>query len=309
MFRKTQSSPLSSKNVYSLARHHPNVKLPPRLEDKSKREQIERCCDRFKSYPAAVDTMLKTLATILSNPLEKKYRIIDKANRGYRRSLANVPGTEQLLRAINFIPRGNSANSNQLVLHSLDHRLLQTAVHCLEYIKCTQEYKQTKTELEFGKEMSKILSTVPSETELHEREKLLSKCPKEADEGRGALIDVVVPTSDNYSADRRATFRRRFDGDDTLQDVLNWLGGEAGTIFVHNLRNRRWSIVDMNRYPRDIPIDCDGDTSTNRTLQCLGFWPSGRLILRPSSQEWMGRSLRAELMMGESRGLASIHCN
>lgn len=271
---------LNCRQQAKLARHHPNVKLPPRLQDKSKKEQIERCCNRFKSFPAAVDTLYKTLYIISSDPSEQKYRVIDKTNPGYQRSLANVPGTEQLLRSVNFISSEGASTSN-LVLHSLDPELLQTALNCLERTKSTQEYKQAKHELDFVKDMDRILKEIPTETELVQRKLLLSKCPKEATKGRGALIDVVIPTTSDSASERKTTFRRRFDGDDTLDDVLNWLGGQVGTIFLQNIRNRQWSLVDINRYPRDIPIDCDGEPSTSRTLQNLGFWPSGRLIVRP----------------------------
>ena len=50
--KKRSTSPVSS---------HPGVKVPAKLSDKSKEEQILRTADRLKSYPQAVDTLYKAL--------------------------------------------------------------------------------------------------------------------------------------------------------------------------------------------------------------------------------------------------------
>jgi hypothetical protein len=66
---QTQSSQLSS-------HHHPDVKLIPKLQDKSKGEQIMRCTDRMKNSPAAVETLLKALSAARQNPDTDKFRHI-----------------------------------------------------------------------------------------------------------------------------------------------------------------------------------------------------------------------------------------
>jgi hypothetical protein len=66
---QTQSSQLSS-------HHHPDVKLIPKLQDKSKGEQIMRCTDRMKNSPATVETLLKALSAARQNPDTDKFRHI-----------------------------------------------------------------------------------------------------------------------------------------------------------------------------------------------------------------------------------------
>ena len=281
-----------SRSSRKLAHHHPNVKTPQRFEEKSKEEQIQRCCDRFKSYPTTVDTLIRALSTISRNPLEGKYRRIEQTNPGYQRSLANVPGAEQLLLALGFAP----VNSQTLYLHRVNRQLLSLALSTLEQTKETPEYQQSKKELVFSKEVTAQLRATPTEDQQRERMEMLSKLPREPPLSRGAVIMIQLNDNDN------TLVSRRFDGDDTFADVLNWVGGTVGSTFLGKLyTTRQWSLVDVNRQG-NVPIDCQA--SRSKTLQHLGFWPSGRLDLRPSTTDWIqGVSMNVE--MGVSRGLGS----
>merc|ERR1712137_935062 len=270
-----------------LAKHHPNVKLPPRLQDKSKKEQVLRCSDRLKSYPAAVDTPIRALTALSSNPSNIKFRRINKSTAGYQRSLANVPGAEQLLLTMNYSAVG--PNTLYLDYGRLDSNLLQLGLSALEEIKATPEYKDGKQKLEFNKNIKQEIANA-DDAEKSERVQYLSRLPKEASESRGALMYVILGDQ---------TIHRRFEGDDTLQDVLNWIGGQS-TVIPKRLLSRQWSLVDVNRFPM-APIDCE--RNADKTLQYIGFWPSGKLEVRPSSQEWVDGVV--DWTMGASRGLGS----
>jgi len=273
-----------------LTSHHPDVKVIPKLQDKSKEEQILRCADRLKSSPQAVDTLYRALTTVNANPDTDKFRKVDKTTPGYKRSLANAPGAEDFLMAMNFRPHGTAA----LVLDRsmVDPALLYLGISALEQTKLSNEYKEAKQMLIFSKAVKEImLSGDSSETEAIQRAQHMAKCPTEPTDGRGALMQVVI-------ADE--TIRRRFDGDDTLGDVLHWLGGH-GTAIPDKIKSREWSLVDLNRYPI-VPIDCSQEEKLNYTLQYIGCWPSGRLEVRPSTESWMRGSL---VQRGSSRGLGS----
>eukprot|EP00547_Thalassionema_nitzschioides_P015509 CAMPEP_0194244286 /NCGR_PEP_ID=MMETSP0158-20130606/10804_1 /TAXON_ID=33649 /ORGANISM="Thalassionema nitzschioides, Strain L26-B" /LENGTH=246 /DNA_ID=CAMNT_0038979719 /DNA_START=1 /DNA_END=738 /DNA_ORIENTATION=+ len=216
----TQTATISSscRQQQLLVQTHPNVQLPRQFQDQSRREQIERSCRRFMGYPMAVNTMYKTLKKIQTNPTERKYRRIDTKHAGYQRSLANLPGTEALLRAINFRPC--SLDNSIWTMRHLDPTLLQWALTCLERTKQTPEYQHAKTELEFAKQLHQHLRAFPSEDELALRSVLLSYVPLEASEGRGTLIHVTIPTFSQQQQSR--IVQRRFDADDTLLDVIHW---------------------------------------------------------------------------------------
>mmetsp|Transcript_28507 Transcript_28507/g.40330 ORF Transcript_28507/g.40330 Transcript_28507/m.40330 type:complete len:433 (-) Transcript_28507:161-1459(-) len=275
----------------TLAKHHPNVKVPEKLQNKTKEEQILRCCDRLRNHPAAVDTLYKALTALRENPDNSKFRKIDKTTAGFKRSLANAPGAEQLLKTMNFAQLG----PNNLVLDrsQVDPALLFLGLSALEKTKESLEYKQAKRNLLFSKQVQDIqLSANSSETEAIKRADFMSKCPTEPPKGRGALVQVVIG---------QETVKRRFDGDDVLSDVLNWLGAQ-GTVIPEKLVSREWSLVDLNRYPI-APIDCE--VNDQKTLQYIGCWPSGKLEVQPSTQKWMDRDTDNTLQMGSSRGLGS----
>lgn len=290
------------------AQHHPDIQLPPRFQDQPRREQIERSCHRCKGYPMAVDTLYKTLVTIQTHPMERQYRRIDTKHEGYQRSLANIPGTEALLRAIYFVPC--SIDKRILMMRHLDPDLLQFAVTQLEKTKQTLEYQQAKRELEFTKEIHQYLRIIPSDDELNQRESLLSLVPPEATEGRGTLIHITIPLLPQQQQQQHSRIvQRRFDADDTLLDVIHWLGGTLGTIFrINLLETQQWFLVDRNRMATNnnnnrIPMDA---TNNKRTLQYHGLWPSGKLLLCPSSLSSSFQEMRSSVgIMGESRGLAS----
>jgi len=287
-----KSAPSSRSSSGDLSAHHPNIKVPAKLQDKSKEEQVLRCTDRLKAYPAAVDTLHKALVALRNDPANDRYRKVDKSTAGYKRSLADAPGAEGLLLAMNFYAR---PGTQHLIMerHSVDPALLYLGISALEGAKQTQEYKEEKRKSQFAKDIKAIqLSANSSETEAIKRADFMSKCPSEPTGGSGALMQVVI-------ADE--TVRRRFDGDDVLQDVLNWIGGH-GSIIPEKILSREWCLIDLNRYPL-APIDCA--KNTNKTLQYIGCWPSGKLEIRPSSEDWkLGERGDIEIM-GSSRGLGS----
>jgi hypothetical protein len=51
--------------------------LPPKLQDKTKEEQIKRSVSRMQSHPRAVDTLLIALTAIKDHPSNQKYLTID----------------------------------------------------------------------------------------------------------------------------------------------------------------------------------------------------------------------------------------
>ena len=280
----------------ALAVNHPGVKVIPKLQDKSIEEQILRCADRLKSSPAAVDTLYKACVTIQQNPQESKYRTIDTSAPGFQRSLAPAPGALDFLKALNF----QSVGPHKLVLSLVDPACLFLGVSALEQTKLTPEYVTGKQRIQHTAELAKIHTEADhSEEEALKRAAFLAKCPTEPPEGRGAWIQVAL-------ADHE-TIRRRFDADDTLQDVLYWMAASHGSILVEKLRTREWMLQDLNRNPA-APLDCVKHSSS--TLQYLGCWPSGRLELVVSTNEWKSNDPSVpnngeDTVRGSARGLGA----
>ena len=287
--RASNATSRSRNSRSPIQEHHPNVKIPVKLEEKSKEEQILRNVDRVKSYPSAVDTLYKALTALRENPDNPKYRRIDKSNPGYQRSLAVAPGAEALLLAMNFVQIGAT-----LVLDRsrVDPALLFLGISALDDARNSVEYIEAKRLVQFTSELKAIhLHANSSEQEALNRASFMSKCPSEPPGGRGALVQV------GFGED---VVKRRFDGDDVLQDLLNWLGGH-GSVIPDKLLTREWCLVDKNRFPIT-PIDIH--INRDKTLQYIGFWPSGMLEIRPSPVSWLDGSDHG-VKIGSSRGLGA----
>jgi hypothetical protein len=281
---------VANKNT-SLSSLHPNVKVPTKMKDKSKEEQILRCASRLAPYPLGVDTLLKAFIMIRDHPNDEKYRKINKETSGYQNTLHEKPGALDLLKAMHFEQRHGTSH---LILSKsmIDPALLYLAISALEQVRLTEEYTSAKAKIEFDREIKRFKDgySVSQDEEIVKRASFISKCPSEPLNGAGALMQLNI-------GDEK--IMRRFDGDDILQDVLNWIGGH-GSVIPEKIFSRDWCLVDLNRYPI-VPIDVEKNLS--KTLQYVGCWPSGRLEIRPSSNDWKnGKNQKA---IGDSRGLGA----
>jgi len=297
---------LKPKSTAALSIQHPNVKMPTQMKDKSKEEQIIRCTKRLSPHPLAVDTLIRSLTAIRANPSDPKYRKIDKNNAGYKRALQDVPGAHDLLLAVNFRPLSPTSASNgknELIMHAadVDYALLYLATSALEKIKeDSVEYRDAKRLRQFCEEVRRIqtgldISGEEENEEAIKRAALISKCPTEPLSGAGALLQLTLGDE--------IKLQRRFDGDDILKDVVHWIAGGCGSVIPEKLILREWCLVDLNRYPI-APIDVKANM--DRTLQFLGCWPSGRLEVRPSNEDWrQGEISAGNEKMGSSRGLGA----
>ena len=286
---ETLTKPTTKKMELAL-KDHPNVKMPAQMKEKSKEEQILRCAKRLAPHPFAVDTLLRALTFIRQNPDNDKYRKIDRSSVGFQQSLEGKPGAMDLIHAMNFVSRPNSMDLI-LARSRVDPALLYLGISALEQVKQSEEYTSSKLSIAFEKELKIIQNgeNASEEEEILKRAEFVSKLPSEPEAGAGALMQVSLGEE---------KIMRKFDGDDILRDVINFIGGH-GSILPQKILSREWCLVDLNQYPV-VPIDTD--LCMNKTLQSVGCWPSGKLALRPSTIEW--RESKAILEKeGSSRGL------
>jgi len=275
----------------SLGQTHPHVKVPTKMSDKSKEEQIMRCANRLKPHVTAVDTLLTVLMGVRDRPGDERYRKIDRNNANYAAHVRERPGAEDLLGAMNYrrirsTAAGREADELRLERHLVDAGLLYLGISALEQTRLSPEYREARRLRGFHAEMRRIggmngdalASAGMSESDTAARLQFLSRCPREPPEGRGAVVTVILGEESERVPGGRVS--RRFDGDDTLEDVLNWLGGCYGPELLERLRGEEWRLCDVNKYPVS-PLDVEG--SRTKTLQYLGLFPSGRLGVRLGS--------------------------
>lgn len=234
-----------------------------------------------------MDTLYKTLKTLQSNPSHPKFRRIDQSTVGYQKSLASAPGAEDLLQAMNYRKSGPKT----LSLDFVDQATLYLGISALEQTKLTPEYIEAKALIDFQKEVNAAFHSADNSTEeAIARSDCMSKLPTEPAMG-GAWIFV------NFEGIEQK-LQRKFDGDDTLEDVLNFVGGN-GTLIVEKLKSGEWWLVDGHRSP---PAPLDVKTLAPKTLQYIGCWPSGKLVIRPASQQ---KLYALNDTVGSARGLGA----
>jgi hypothetical protein len=266
---------------------HPNVKVPKRLSQHDKEDQILRCANRIAPHPMAVDTLLKSLTQLQKHPSDPKYKTIDTSSSGFQRSL-NAPGVLDYFKAMNY----HVSYRNPLVLElaMLDPATLYLGISALEQVQQTNlEYREAKDKIAFDKEIHAILALADSDMqEAVKRSEYMSKCPSEPTMGGGYMtVELGSATTKKIS--------RKFDGDDTLEDVLNWLGGH-GSVLPQKLLAQEWFLVDRNH---SNSIAYNVPELQRKTLQYIGCWPSGRLAIVPMAPQ------SNERMPSSSRGLGA----
>ena len=211
-----------------------------------------------------------------------------------------------------YVVHGTNTNELRLERQLLDDALLYLGISALEQMRVSTEYIEAKKLRTFHAEMKRLAKPASSMT-VHEttiRLAYMSNCPKEPPEGRGARLFVQLG-DDSDEKIEGGCVSRRFDGDDTLEDVLNWLGGCYGNVLLEKLRGstnddknvREWCLCDMNVYPI-LPLDVE--KHAKKTLQYLGLFPSGKLVVRLSDDTWKYRKNDGGYdIHGSARGLGA----
>jgi hypothetical protein len=304
---------ITTKKKNGLTTTHPKVQMPKRLSQHDQEDIILRCANRVAPYSLSVDTLLRSLKTIQSNPGNRKFHTVNTTTVAFQRSL-NAPGVLDLLKAVNFhhhSPNNNFENNNQiLTLSHYDAAAFYLGISALEQIQQTSpEYARHKALRLFQKELAPALKKDNDDDEQEEasaRKRYLSKLPSEpVTGGQGSQItvefginisnNIANNNNNNNNTDNNDNniqqlmkISRGFDHDDILGDVINWLGGQASVI-PSKLETGEWSLVDRNRQGSEEDYNyhrLDLSELSSKTLQYIGCWPSGRIAIVPSLKDF-----------------------
>lgn len=278
----------SSAPKKDLAKTHPKVQMPKRLSQHDQEDIIMRCANRVAPYSVSVDTLLRSLKTIQANPSNRKYQTVDTTTAMFQRSLS-APGVLDFLKAVNFQPNYN--NPKTMTLSHVDVAAFYLGISALEQIQQNStDYTKDKALRVFQKDLASALSKDSTTTEeLSARTKFMSKLPSEPTSGGSQITveyGILLNTSTNSptnSEPAMTKITRGFDHDDTLGDVIHWLGGQA-TAISQNLESGKWKLVDRNKQGLEEDYHfhkLDLNELRDRTLQYVGCWPSGRLAIVP----------------------------
>jgi hypothetical protein len=296
---------------------HPQVHIPKRLSQHDREEVIVRCAARIASYPSTVDTLLRSLKTIQAHPTNLKYQTIDTSTAAFQRSL-NQPGVMAFLQAMNFHPSQSKATTLRLSI--LDPATFFLGISALEQVQQTSpEYANNKEWMKFDQEMEQALTLGDSDMqEALKRSEFMSQCPSESPSA-GSQVTVELGSSQHPKK-----ISRKFDGDDTLRDVIHWLGSHSSLIPSKLLETKEWHLVDRshadstnvlfpynNNNNNNKLLEDEESRMLDRTLQYVGCWPSGRLAVvptlphHPATMSVSGSTTPTGPIIRSSRGLGA----
>jgi len=240
--------------------------LPPKLQDKTKEEQIKRSVSRMQSHPRAVDTLLIALTAIKDDPSNQKYLTIDTSTQGYKDTLLNIPGVQDLLHCCKFYPvMDQKVQKLKLDRYNIDFALLWLAISTLQNATLSKEYKSSKQRINFHKTLSQMLEHNIYNPGNNDGAKFLSPEPDSTQ--NSALIQLQFTDT--------IVHKRRFHPDDTLNDIIIWIGTLASPI-PDKITSNEWALVD-NSFSPPKPTLPMNNIMFRKTLQTLGWWPGVKL--------------------------------
>jgi len=234
-------------------------------------ERIRLAAARLVTHPRAVETMRYMITSVLQNPGEEKYRAVKTTNRAFADKVGSAPADvwEGFFRSIGFVLDGEWL---RLPAAQVDEWNLLVGRDALDDLCKTPAFRKAKADEDFTLQLERAAAdTLPDE--IARRAELKRQLPAEPDEGTAGTTRINV----TFGGGRYAAARRKFAADDTLGDVVRWLGSAHSTAVVDALQSG--AMVLRNETMLDavvLDVARDGD----RTLQALGLWPGAEMAVR-----------------------------
>lgn len=252
-----------------------NIQLVPKLTDKTIEQQLLRTAQRLQTHPAAVDVLHQSLSALRRDPHNPRYLTIDTTSKRFQRDVHNATGAADFLRAVGYYQDGPRWRMSQAVV---DPARIYVAVGALEQAQQSETYQQARSEQQVERDIAAQLALASSTTP--------QKLPPEPPVGGTRITVKLTPET---------TLERRFDGDDTVANLVDWLSQS-----VPNVREKfaqgEWCLLDVN---------CNAAVSVadTMTLQAAGLWPSGRLAIRPVAVQTGVRPALPSRGLGDAAGV------
>lgn len=237
--------------------------------------KIDALAKKIAPYPEALDLLIYIFETILKYPKEEKYRSVKTTKPSYVSAIGPCSkAAEDILLLAGFRKSGEYLSLSSSKQRG-EESLLWIAKTSLESQRETDVYKNNKDRLLLLKVMAESKASASAE-EMERRNELRKKVPMEPEEGAAGTTRITVFIGD-------AVLKRRFTSDDTLNQVVNWIGASYSSYMPLKLtQSKSCELVDVTLFPhKTVNVKDDG----NRTLQALGFWPGAELRVKVRDME------------------------
>lgn len=231
-------------------------------------ERIRKSAIGVASTPDAVDILRASLAKVLAQPLNEKLRKINvNAGPFKERVSSKAPSAVELLYAVGYQPM-----HGYLVLQNHQPGLLKLALEALDAARAAPSYVTGRAKID-GEKAQQAARVHDAEAAAARRAAHLAKVPAEP-KADGATSACVI----TVRAPGGAPATRRFESDNTLEDLVNWILSlecvpeteEVGALTIENVTVRPARRLELSR---------DGQAS----LYALDLWPRGQVEVRASA--------------------------
>lgn len=218
---------------------------------------------------AAIDTLTYVLTTLRDDPTNPKFLSLKTSNPRFKETLGRTDrakrASEMFLFNIGFECQGEWV----AIAPTFDRLRLKNAIAALHRIAKTEAYLESKRISDFNRVLEESQATADDE-ERNRRlrfEKLLPLIPEQ---GAAGTTRITVDVSKGSPS-----LTRKFHSDDTLTDVIHFVGSNR-SIVATKLLDDSWRLIDETLLHTRKMTKAD----QGKTLHALGLWPSATLRVR-----------------------------
>ena len=243
-------------------RHPPSSSSRGRSSPLTRKERCAKACVTLSPNVDAVDILMSSLTKVSKDPTNERFRKVNVSSAGpFKDRVASVPGGVELLYSVGFEPM-----YGHLVLQSFDASLLEHALACLEAARTSEAYLSAKARKLSAKAADDARKEKEAAAAL-KRAGYLSKVPAEpAAENGGSVHSTCVLT---FTVGGERIARRKFESDNTLEDVLNYVRSLVAVPVDAVLKLDNVTTAPFRH------LDPEDKRCASASLYALDLWPMG----------------------------------
>merc|ERR1719198_1426774 len=221
-------------------------------------------------HPQQLDQLLASLRRVLANPHDERVRKVALSSSAF----ASLPDHVRRLMTGFLKACGYEYMHSYLVLQRFDAALLSAGIAACEAEQGDDAYRRAKAEL-LEKQAAQRAKAEEAKAQEAVRKKFEALPPAEPRAGAAGTTQICFLVEDADGETRRYLTKRRFETWDTLKDLLNFARSLPGVPPREDLKLENVTVSPV------VPLD--PRTQRGHTLEGLGLWPSGLVLIRAAA--------------------------
>jgi len=229
----------------------------------TREERISKAAMSLAPHPDAIQILQTSMKKVLEAPQNERFRKVNITAAGpFKDRIASRPGGIELLYSVGYEPM-----HGHLVLQTHDRALLKHALHALQEVQKNPIFCEAKATQEEAQAAAQALADADRVAEVKRKESL-AKVPAEpkAEVSESSASVCVL----NFSVDGTRVTRRRFESDNTLQDVVHYVRSLKevpidATLRIENVTTAPFQLLDPDTKQK------------SASLYALDLWPVGHI--------------------------------